>query len=151
MTCDRDCSMVCLRVERAHATNMPVRSEGVWGPCPPKTAPNQHFSANCPVLQSRKLLNFAGVRHLQQPHTTPTLFLRLLECIRYVQAKHALLMLQFKCTREGQARAARRLVYCRGAALPSDVGGYQHMPLNVIDGMQTEIAAMQTPSAHRRF
>ena len=63
---------------------------------------------------------------------------------RYVQVKHALLILQGKCTRESITKAKQELLegWSSDEEQHSEVGGYQHRLLNVIDDIQTELAAM---------
>jgi hypothetical protein len=64
--------------------------------------------------------------------------------MRYVQVKHALLILQGKCTRKNIAMAKQELLegWSSAEEQHSEVDGYQHRLLNVVDDMQTELAAM---------
>ena len=83
----------------------------------------------------RRMLKVSGLPRVGQAHT-----LRM----RYVQVKHALLILQGKCTRENIAMAKQELLegWSSDEEQHSEVGGYQHRLLNVIDDIQTELAAM---------
>ena len=61
--------------------------------------------------------------------------------MRYVQLTHVLLMLQGQCTRGRIVMAMRDLLEGWGDTEEenTDVGGYQHRLLNVIDEMQSQI------------
>ena len=87
---------------------------------------------------SRRLMRMLKVSGLPRVGGAHTLRLR------YVQVKHALLILHGKCTRVNIAMAKQELLegWSSDEEQHSVVGGYQHRLLNVIDGIQSEIAAM---------
>ena len=87
---------------------------------------------------SRRLMRMLKVSGLPRVGGAHTLRMR------YVQVKHALLILHGKCTRENIAMAKQELLegWSSDEEQHSEVGGYQHRLLNVIDDIQTELAAM---------
>ena len=64
--------------------------------------------------------------------------------MRYVQVTHVRLVLHGNCTHESIVKAMHELLegWSPAEEQHSEVGGYHHRLLNVIDDIQTEIAAM---------
>jgi len=87
---------------------------------------------------SRRLMRMLKVSGLPRAGGAHTLRMR------YVLVKHALLILHGKCTRENIAMAKQELLegWSSDEEQHSEVGGYQHRLLNVIDDIQQELAAM---------
>jgi hypothetical protein len=83
----------------------------------------------------RRMLKASGLPRIGKAHS-----LRL----RFVQVKHALLILQGQCTHHNIINAMRDLLH---GWVPteehhSEVGGYQHRLLNAVDDIHTEIQQM---------
>ena len=80
----------------------------------------------------RRMLKASGLPRVGKAH-----WLRM----RFVQATHVLLILQGQCTLSKIAIAMRDLLegWSDIEEKHSDVGGYQHRLLNVIDNLHTEI------------
>ena len=83
----------------------------------------------------RRMLKAIGLPRIGQAHT-----LRM----RFVQVTHILLMLQGDCTYHRIVVAMRELLdgWAPAEEHHSEVGGYQHRLLNVVDDIHTEIEHM---------
>jgi len=83
----------------------------------------------------RRMLKASGLPRIGKAHS-----LRM----RFVQVTHALLILQGDCTYHKIIRAMRELLdgWMPTEEHHSEVGGYQHRLLNVVDDIHTEIEQM---------
>jgi hypothetical protein len=85
----------------------------------------------------RRMLRASGLPRVGKAHV-----LRM----RYVQVTHALLILQLACTHHNIVKAMRELLegWSPSEEHHSQVGGYQHRLLNVIDDIHTRIEDMSS-------
>ena len=85
----------------------------------------------------RRMLRASGLPRVGKAHV-----LRM----RYVQVTHVLLILQLACTQHNIVKAMHELLdgWSPAEENHSQVGGYQHRLLNVVDDIHTKIEEMSS-------